>query len=330
MLRSRFSKIVFTLVALLIFILAYFFAGSAPPAEKINWGVSFSPVYARSLGLAWKDVYLALLDELGVSHLRLASYWPEHEKSQGNYDFSDLDFMINEAAKRNRSVVLVVGVRQPRWPECHFPQWLDSFSEQEQDGLALEYVKQVVERYRGVSAIRAWQVENEFFVKWFGVCPPGRPEFLRQEIDLVKSLDSRPVILTDSGELSLWYKTAKQADIFGTTIYRKVYAPWGIGSWPYPPVYYYRLGKLVRFFTGFDRMIVTELQAEPWGKTTLVEDSTQTNFETLNPEQFRKNVNYARRTGIDEIYLWGAEWWYYMHQMRGVADYWDEAHKLWH
>jgi len=327
--RKIIKKTILVLAALFILLILYLSVDFGSSSVKMRWGASFSKSYAESLGLDWKQTYLALLDDLKVSNFRLSSYWSEIEKSRGVYDFSDLDFMVQNAAERNRKIVFTLGLRQPRWPECHVPSWAGDMPWQDKQGLVLEFVKKTVERYKDQPAIEAWQVENEFFVKWFGICPKGEEGFLTRELDLVRSLDSRPIILTDSGELSWWFKAARGADIFGTTMYRKVYAPWGVAQWPYPPVYYSRLGKLVRAFAGFERMIIAELQAEPWAKTTLKDDSTAVNYITFDPEQFKKNIAFASRSGIPEAYLWGGEWWYYMKTVRGVDDYWDIAKKLW-
>jgi hypothetical protein len=29
-------------------------------------------------------------------------------------------------------------------------------------------------------------------------------------------------------------------------------------------------------------------------------------------ENFRKIIEFARKTGFDEFYFWGAEWWYWV------------------
>lgn len=323
------KKFFLALTFVILIPVLYFTFGERQTVPQMAWGVSFSAPYAKSLGLDWKPAYLAILDELKVTHLRLSSYWSEIEKQPGVYDFSDLDFMMQNAESRGANIILTLGLRQPRWPECHAPAWAGTLSETERQANVLKLVRAVVERYKNSSAITGWQVENEFYVTWFGNCPVGEQPVLEQEIAQVRALDSRPIVLTDSGELSWWFKASASADVFGTTMYRKVYAPWGEAAWPYPPVYYQRLGKLAQFFSGFRRIIIAELQAEPWAKAGLTNDPTEVNFKTLSPEQFRANILYAQSSGIDEAYLWGAEWWYYMKTVRNVPDYWDIAEALW-
>ena len=50
--------------------------------------------------------------------------------------------------------------------------------------------------------------------------------------------------------------------------------------------------------------------------------------KTMNLEQFRYNVDFAERTGLDEFYFWGGEWWYWMKNRQGQPQIWQEAKKL--
>ena len=65
------------ILAKLIFLglLVLFFAQKEVP-EKITYGMSFNTLYARELGLDWKQSYDAIVDDLGVRHFRLAAHWP--------------------------------------------------------------------------------------------------------------------------------------------------------------------------------------------------------------------------------------------------------------
>jgi len=55
--------------------------------------------------------------------LRLVAYWQKIEPEQGKYSFEDLDWQIKEAEKRDIEVILVIGRKVSRWPECHIPEW---------------------------------------------------------------------------------------------------------------------------------------------------------------------------------------------------------------
>ena len=48
----------------------------------------------------------------------------------------------------------------------------------------------------------------------------------------------------------------------------------------------------------------------------------------MNLEQFKKNIEFAKKTGLKEFYLWGAEWWYWMKEKQNKPEIWNEAKKL--
>src|SRR6185369_10552392 len=86
-------------------------------------GVSFIPAYAESLGLDPQETMDALITQAGVRHFRLVSYWDQLEPAPGQYDFSLLDWQFKKAEAAGAHITLSLGLRQPRWPECHLPQW---------------------------------------------------------------------------------------------------------------------------------------------------------------------------------------------------------------
>jgi len=212
------------IVLIIASVFFFFFVGRAKPAPQINWGVVFSQKHAELLGLNWKENYLALLDDLNARNFKLIAYWDLIEKEQGNYDFSDLDWQIQEAEKRGAKILLVMGRRVPRWPECHEPGWARNQKSKIKNQKLLEYIERIINRYRDNDSIWAWQVENEPFFP-FGKCPLPDEDFLRREINLVRSLDNRnrPVVITESGEIPLWFKAARLGDLVGHTLYRKVW-----------------------------------------------------------------------------------------------------------
>ena len=145
------KKIVAGLLIFFFFLLffSYFFIGKPPQAKEINWGVNFSQKQAQNLGLDWKEVYLALLDDLGAKNIKLATYWDLIEGEKGKFSFEDLDWQINEAGKRNAKILLVMGIKTPRWPECHIPGWATNLSKEEQQKEILELIEKVVKKYIG-------------------------------------------------------------------------------------------------------------------------------------------------------------------------------------
>jgi hypothetical protein len=136
--------------------------------------------------------------------------------------------------------------------------------------------------------------------------------------------------VTDSGELSLWYKAASYADVFGTTMYRTIFKP-GVGYYEYPigP----RFFQLKHWFVGMmnnhqDKAIVIELQAEPWISGWTVNAALSEQFKSMNVEQLRSNVAFAKSVGFPEVYLWGAEWWYWLKTTQNHPELWNAAKEM--
>lgn len=196
----------------------------SPYAVPTQFGVSFSAAQATGTGLNWREVYQAILYDLGVRRLRLGAYWDEIEPAPGAFDFAALDYQIDEAAKAGASVVVTVGRKVQRWPECHEPQWVRGMSETERQHAILTMLSVVVARYRAHPALAMWQLENEPFLD-FGRCPPSDARFFVREMDLVRALDhDHQIVVTDSGELNWWLVASRYGDVVGTTVYRTVFS----------------------------------------------------------------------------------------------------------
>lgn len=323
--------IALTLVALVflsLVLLAYFNIPIEKEKDRINLGVTFSHRYSSDIGMDWKASFEATLDDLGARKIRLPVYWDLVEKEEGEYDFSDVDWQLAEARKRNAEIVLVVGQKVPRWPECAIPGWALESDEKRKASL-LSFLKVVVGRYRNNPEIKYWQVENEPFLK-FGICPEADATLLDSEISLVRKLDpSRKIIITDSGELSLWVSAAKRADIFGTTMYRNVYKE-GFGYYTYPigPRFFRFKYGLIKLFANQENAVVIELQAEPWISGWTTNQPLQEQFKSMTDQKLRENVAYAKKVGFPEVYLWGVEWWYWLKVEKNHPEVWDTAKEL--
>lgn len=317
-------------LVIILFPAGYLFIGTPSQAEEISWGVNFSQKQAKLLGLDWQETYLALLDDLKVKNLKLITHWDLIEPEEGEYNFKDLDWQIQTAEEKGAKLLLVIGMKTGRWPECHIPEWAKILSKEEQQERILKLIEKIVLNYRSRTPIEYWQVENEPFFP-FGECPKIDKDFLKKEINLVKSLDiqGRPVVISDSGEGSLWITAAQLGDIVGTTIYKKVwFKQVGIYVYyPLPPIFYWRKAQLIEKI--FDKkVIVVELQAEPWGPKLLYDSPLEEQEKTMNLERFKQNIEFAKRTGLDKFYLWGAEWWFWLKEKQNKPEIWNEAKKL--
>lgn len=137
-----------------------------------------------------------------------------------------------------------------------------TLSQQQQQNEVLNYLQQVVQRYKSNTTIIAWQVENEPLVN-FGECPD----------------------------------------------------------------FYWRKMQMLKFLFGKE-VIVGELQAEPWASQSFWKVSSQEQEKTMSLQKFKDNILYAKQTGMDEFYLWGAEWWHWLKQTKNKPEIWNEAKKL--
>lgn len=325
---------IFVVILALAAIIFYFFKFSSnfPRKQDLKhrpdyFGITFSKKYCGEIGLDWRETYLAALDDLKVKEIRLPIYWDEIEANEGVYDFSDYDYILSEGAKRNVKFIVNIGWRLPRWPECHAPAWTNKKSLVVTQARTIKMLTTIVDRYKDNPSITAWQVENEPFLNTFGICPPSDENFLKSEIAAIKKVDNRPIILSATGELSLWTREAKLGDIFGTTVYRVV---WGsfIGYTRYPfPAWFYRAKAFLTGIKPEDRVII-ELQAEPWVPNgNIIYLSEKEANKSFNIEQFRANLQYGINVNFQKAYLWGVEWWYYQYK-NGHKEYWELARTI--
>ncbi len=328
--KKMFIYFLVVILGLFLIIICCFFIGFPKQAENITWGVNFSQKYTEGLGLNWRETYLAILDDLGARNIKVAVHWDFIEGKEENYYFDDLDWQIREAEKREAKIILVIGMKTPRWPECHIPEWAVNLSKEKQQEKILKLVEGIVLRYRESKAIKYWQVENEPFFS-FGECPWYDKKFLKKEIDLVKSLDlrKRPIIISESGEFSLWTRAARYGDMVGTTIYRRVWSKEFKIYFThfFPSTFYYRRAQIIKKIFGKE-VICVELQTEPWGPKLLYDLSLEEQEKSMDLERFQKNIKFAKKTGLKEFYLWGTEWWYWLKTKQNKPEIWEEAKKL--
>lgn len=321
----------FVCAGILITLTAVLFAlaqGTVP--THIQYGVTFSAPHAKEIGLHWKDVYTAMLDDLGVRRMRLSAYWDEIEPVRGKFLWDDLDYQIAEAKKRNAEVILSVGRRLPRWPECHVPGWANTLPWDEQKKEALKQMTSVIERYKDERTIVMWQVENEPFLTAFATehCGWLDEDFLEEEVALVRSLDGRPILITDGGNFGLWYGAYRVGDVFGTSMYLYFWRPdVGLFRSVLPPAYYHAKSNLMRFLLGEKKIILSELSLEPWLAAHVDDVPLDEQTMRMSIEKMREIVDYARQSPFDTQYLWGVEWWYWMKE-RGHSEFWDFAKQL--
>jgi hypothetical protein len=301
--------------------------------EPQTLGVTFIADYANYLGVDSHQTYQAILNDLHVKQLRLVSYWNDIEPTAGTYDFSELDYEMNQAAAHGAKVSLAIGLRQPRWPECHAPNWVDTTQPTAQWQPQLEqYISAVVNRYKSDPALQSYQLENEYYLNAFGECHNFDRARLRSELALVHRLDpSRQVIMSRSNNYAGFSLKQPLPDAVGISIYRHVWQPQlhRYITYPFPNWYYAFLAGAEQILAG-KPSIVHELQAEPWPSHGggILQASLSDQNQTFNAQTLKDTVAFGRQTGIRHIDLWGAEYWYYRAQILHDPSVWDAAKSI--
>jgi drug/metabolite transporter (DMT)-like permease len=299
-----------------------------PASVAVHYGFTWSMPYARELGLDPRAVFDAALADLHPDHVRVLAYWSEIEKQKGNYDFSDLDWQLDEAAKTGVPVTLAVGARLPRWPECWTPDWVTNMAGQDRDDMQMEFLKTVYRHEQDRVGISDWQIENEPLLTSFQSCPGLTKELVSQELAWVrgeerKRVAPRPVGTTDSGELSTWLHFPGQTDELGVSVYRVVSNPlFGTIDWILPADFYADKAALVTRATG--KIYVSEFQMEPWFNQPLTKTPIQDQIAQFSTERMAKNFDYATRIELSRVDFWGIEWWEWMKE-QGHPEYWNMA-----
>jgi hypothetical protein len=296
-------------------------------------GSSFIPAYAESLGLEPQETMQALIDDVGVRHFRLVSYWNQLEPTEGQYDFSQLDWQFQKAEKANAKISLSLGLRQPRWPECHMPDWAAGKTPDQWQQNLNAYISAVVKRYKNSPALHSYQLENEFFLTGFGNCEfiPGaiNRQRLVDEYALVKQLDSKHRIIVSRSQNAFGVSyNEPRPDVVGISIYKRVWGspPGRYVEYPFPAWYFASIAGWQKLFTGRDT-IIHELQAEAWAPNFkgITDISLEEQNKSFDAKRFVDRVEYGRATGMREMYLWSGEYWYYRKVKLGDNTMWDAA-----
>ena len=293
-------------------------------------GATFIPRYANYLEVDPKETLQAILTDLQPTHLRLVSYWDDIEKTPGVYDFSQLDWQFDMAEQAEVEVTLAIGLRQPRWPECHMPKWHLNQPKDTWYPDLKKVMTATVERYRDHPTLESYQLENEFFLSVFGECPDFTRERLIEEFNMVKALDNNtPVIISRSNNAIGFPINEPVPDMFGVSVYKRVWDKTltkRYVEYPFPAWFYGFLAGGGKILTGRE-MIIHELQAESWApegyniKTAPVEEL----YKSMNPERLANRFSYGQATGIKRMDVWGAEWWYAMKVNRAEPGLWETA-----
>lgn len=281
----------------------------------------------------WCAATLGELIELtGARHVRLSAPWDEVEPRPGDFDFTTLDAQLAAAERAGATVSLSVGMKAQRHPEFYIPAWA-------MDGLelpggavlsdirvlrqrALRMVVEVVRHVGERPVVDSWGAENEGYI----ASPRSNDwtlsrEYVAEVVATIREHDplDRPVAINHAQHFVMdrrWKDALADGDVLGQSLYP--FRNYSVPGWkfvvnimeigPLMPNYAYQARTAREAGKAF---WVTELQAEPWTDDDARLLSPDSPSPNLTPEKLRRNVKYARQTGAERVYLWGAEWWLY-------------------
>ncbi len=333
--RSIAGKLLVILISIVMLFIAssygvakwYMFSHRAQPVE---FGATFVPNYARYFELDPQETMQAMIDDIGIRRFRLVSYWKDIERTPGQYDFTELDWQFDKVERSGGHIALAIGLRQPRWPECHGPQWaMDKPMSEWKEDLKV-FMGVVIDRYKDRPALVEYQLENEFFLSVFGECPDFTRERLVDEFNFVKNRDpNTPVTISRSNNALGIPIGDPRPDKFAVSVYKRVWDKTltkRYFEYPFPAWFYGSLAGWGKIFTGKD-LYIHELQTEAWlaDGYKMKDAPIDELYKSLNPDRLKGRIEYGADSGMKTIDLWGAEWWYHMKTKRNAPELWDTA-----
>lgn len=294
--------------------------------EPLNIGTTFISNYAESFGLDPKQTLGAILGDLNIKQIRLVSYWDQIESNKGAYDFSNLDWQFAMANQYGARVSLAIGLRQPRWPECHQPSWANYEAKSQWQSELYKYMQAVVDRYKNNPALDRYELENEFFMKVFGTCTDFDRSRLIAEFKMVKQWDPTHKIVISRSDNWIGIPIGQPTpDEFGISIYKRVWdktITHRYFEYPLPAWFYSALVGWEEIVSGKNTSI-HELQAEPWPPTDIHAATLQEQYKSMNANRLKNRITYGQATGMKNIDLWGAEWWYWVKVNQNDPRVWN-------
>jgi len=294
---------------------------------------------------AWCAEALGRLTQgLGATHVRISVEWSQVEPQDGVYDFRLVDALLARAGRDGTKVLLTVGVKGQRHPEFYIPDWVLARSNLRSGAVisddpylreqALRMIAAVVEHVAGSSAIDSWEADNEpYLPSWRAEQWRLGRDFVREEVRVIHEHDPRGRrVIVNHGQVFVtdrrWKDALADGDGLGVSLYP--FRDYEIlGRTFVVPIS--ELGPITPNYAAQARaarasgrpFYITEMQAEPFLNADLRLVGPANPAPNLTPSYFRRNVDYARRSGASRVYLWGAEWWLFEREHYGDSTWWD-------
>ncbi len=296
--------------------------------EPFRLSATFIPDYAEYFGLDAKDTLHAMLDDLGLRDVRFVSYWDKIEKTPGTYDFSELDWEFAMAKQYGATVSLTIGLRQPRWPECHMPDWAMTQPKSQWEPELKTFMTAVINRYKDNSQLESYQLENEYFLTVFGECKDFDRNRLVSEFNLVKQLDPGHKLVISMSNNAIGTPIGQPVpDEWAISVYKRVWDKTVTKRYfEYPiPAWYYAFRAGFTEITRGHNSFIHELQTEAWPAADQgIKDATiAEQNKSLDAARLEDRIKYGEATGMREVSLWGVEWWYWRKTIKNDPSLWN-------
>lgn len=321
-----FFVVVFAIITFMYGIARYYIAKHAD--EPFRLSATFIADYAEYFDLDPKDTLHAILDDLQVRDLRLVSYWDKIEAKPGSYNFDELDWQFEMARQYDTKINLAVGLRQPRWPECHMPAWAMTMPKSQWQPKLMDFMTAVVNRYKDNPQLASYQLENEFFLKAFGECKDFDRDRLVSEFNLIKRIDPHHKLVVSMSNNAIGTPIGQPVpDEWAISVYKRVWDKTitkRYFEYPIPAWYYAFRAGFTEITRGHDSFI-HELQTEAWPAADQgIKDATiEEQNKSLDANRLRDRIKYGEATGMREVGLWGVEWWYWRKVYKNDPSLWN-------
>ena len=213
------------------------------------------------------------------------------------------------------------------------PLWAQSMEMSEWEPRLMHYMSTVIERYKNSPALESYQLENEFFLDVFGICPDFSRDRLEREYNFVKLADPNHKVIISRSNNALGLPLGDpRPDEFGVSVYKRVWDKTitkRYFEYPLPPWFYASLAGGGEILTG-KNLIIHELQTEAWlpdtGEFAMNDvNSIPEQNKSLNADRLKNRIRYGEATGMKSIDLWGVEWWYWRKTVAHDSSLWDTA-----
>ena len=110
-----------------------------------KFGITLSQLHLDHLNIPLDFAVNSSLKH-NFSHIRIGAYWNQIEVSPDNFDFSKLLYLLTKYEQANQPVILTLGVKAPRWPEYHWPDFVvnKTLSDPKTLQQILSFIQQVI------------------------------------------------------------------------------------------------------------------------------------------------------------------------------------------